>query len=61
MKPDLPGIRQTLQATRYLLEIYRRQLQDETARRTLRRLDKRLLTIACELDRLARPEKMRKD
>ena len=32
---DLPGIRRTLSATRHLLEMYRRQLQDETARRKL--------------------------
>ena len=55
--PDVPGIKHTLQATRYLLEMYRRYLQDETARRRLQRLDKRLLAVACELDRFATPKK----
>jgi site-specific recombinase XerD len=55
--PDLPGIQRTLSATRHLLEMYRRQLQDQTARRKLQRLDKRLLNVAFELDRLAKPEK----
>jgi site-specific recombinase XerD len=55
--PDLPGIRHTLEATRRLLEMYRRQLQDEKARRKLQRLDKRLLTVAFELDRFATTEK----
>ena len=39
---DLPGIRCALAATRHLLEMYRRQLQDEKASRKLQRLDKRL-------------------
>ncbi len=55
--PDLPGIRRTLSAARHLLEMYRRQLQDQTARRKLQRLDKRLVKVAFELDRLAKPEK----
>jgi site-specific recombinase XerD len=55
--PDLPGIRRALAATRRLLEMYRRQLQEEKARRKLQRLDKRLLTVAWELDRFATPEK----
>jgi site-specific recombinase XerD len=54
---DLPGIRRALAATRHLLEMYRRQLQDEKARRNLRRLDKRLSTVVFELDRLATAEK----
>jgi site-specific recombinase XerD len=54
---DLPGIRQALTATRHLLEMYRRQLTDEKTRRTLRRLDRRLLAVVLELDRLATPEK----
>lgn len=54
---DLPGIRRALAATRHLLEMYRRQLQDEKARRNLQRLDKRLSTVAFELDRLATAEK----
>jgi len=54
---DLPGIRRALAATRHLLEMYRRQLQDERARRKFQRLDKRLLSVAFELDRLASAEK----
>jgi site-specific recombinase XerD len=51
----ISGIRRSLAATRHLLEIFRRQLQDEQARRKLQRLDKRLLNVAFELDRF-RPE-----
>jgi len=54
---DLPGIRRALAATRHLLEMYRRQIQDEKARRNLQRLDKRLSTVVFELDRLATAEK----
>jgi hypothetical protein len=54
---DLPGIRRALTATRHLLEMYRRQLQDEKARRNLQRLDKRRSTVIFELDRLATAEK----
>jgi site-specific recombinase XerD len=50
---DLPGIRQALAATRHLLEMYRRQLSDEKTKRKLRRLDRRLLAVALELDRIA--------
>lgn len=54
---DLPGIRQALAATRHLLEMFRRQLSDEKTRRTLQRLDRRLLAVASKLDRLATAEK----
>jgi len=54
---DLPGIRQALTATRHLLEMYRRQLTDEKTRRTLQRLDRRLLAVESRLDRLATAEK----
>jgi hypothetical protein len=54
---DLPGVRRALTATRHLLEMYRRQLADEESRRKLQRLDKRLLTVSLELDRLAIAEK----
>jgi site-specific recombinase XerD len=47
----LSGIRRSLEATRHLLEMFRRQLQDEQSRRKLQRLDKRLLHVAFELDR----------
>ena len=54
---DLPGILRTLAATRHLLEMYRRQLKDQSASRTIRRLDRRLHTVALELDRFATAEK----
>jgi site-specific recombinase XerD len=54
---DLPSIRQALAAVRHLLEIYRRQLADEKTRRTLQRLDRRLLAVASKLDSLATAEK----
>ena len=54
---DIPGIRQALAATRHLLEMYRRQLADEKTRCKLQRLDKRLLTVAFELDRLPTAQK----
>jgi site-specific recombinase XerD len=54
---DLPGILRTLAATRHLLEMYRRQLNDDSASRTLRLLDRRLHNIALELDRFATAEK----
>jgi site-specific recombinase XerD len=49
---DLPGIQAAVAATRHLLEMFRRQLQDEKARHQAQRLDKRLLRVAQELDRL---------
>lgn len=48
----LPGIRQALEATRHLLEMYRRQLSNEKTRRKLQRLDKRLFTVASQLERM---------
>jgi site-specific recombinase XerD len=53
----LPTICQALEATRHLLEMYRRQLGNEKSRRTLRRLDKRLLTVALQLRRVHTDEK----
>jgi len=55
--PDLPGIRRALAAVRHLLEMFRRQLADENTSRKLRRLDKRLLTVAVELNQLIPPGK----
>ena len=46
----LPGIRQALAATRHLLEMYRRGLSDDSARR-------RLLDTAIQLDRITTAEK----
>jgi hypothetical protein len=54
---DLPGILRTLAATRHLLEMYRRQLKDDRASRTLRLLDRRLHRVALELDRFSTAEK----
>lgn len=54
---DLPGIHQALAATRHLLEMYRRGLPDEKTRRRLQRLDRRLLDIAVQLDRINAAEK----
>lgn len=54
---DLPSILQALLATRHLLEIYRRQLDHEKTKRTLRRLDRRLLAITSQLERLPTVEK----
>jgi site-specific recombinase XerD len=55
--PGLPTICQALQATRHLLEMYRRQLGNEKSRRTLQRLDKRLLAVASQLQRVHTEEK----
>jgi hypothetical protein len=54
---DLPGIRQALAATHHLLEMYRRGLSDEKNRRRLQRLDRRLLDVAVQLDRITTAEK----
>lgn len=54
---DLPGIRQALAAARHLLEMYRRQLRDEKTRRKLQRLNKRLSSVAFQLNELVQPEK----
>src|SRR5208337_1896698 len=53
----LPGIAQALTATRHLLEMYRRQLGSEKTRRKLQRLDRRLLAVATEVEKLATAEK----
>ncbi|MGH9631144.1 MAG: tyrosine-type recombinase/integrase [Bryobacteraceae bacterium] len=50
---DLPGIRQALAATRHLLEMYRRQFSDDKTQRRLQRLDRRLLDVAQQLQRIA--------
>jgi site-specific recombinase XerD len=54
---DLPGICLSLASTRHLLEMYRRQLSDDKARRRLQRLDRRLHDVALQLQILAHPEK----
>jgi hypothetical protein len=54
---DPRGIHQAIAATRHLLEMYRRAISDEKTRRRLQRLDRRLLDIANQLDRITIPEK----
>jgi len=54
---DLPGIHQALEATRHLIEMYRRQLGNEKSKRTLQRLDHRLLAVASQLKQLETAEK----
>jgi site-specific recombinase XerD len=54
---DLPGIHLALAATRHLLEMYRRQLSNEKSKRTLQRLDRRLLAVASQLKQLETAEK----
>jgi hypothetical protein len=54
---DLPGIHQALEATRHLLEMYRRQLSNEKNKRTFQRLDRRLLAVASQLKQLEKIEK----
>src|SRR6202022_1620293 len=51
------GICQALAATRHLLDMYRRQRGDKKPRRKLHRLDKRLLAIASQLQRIQSEEK----
>ena len=54
---DIPGIHQALEATRHLLEMYRRGLPDEKTRRRLQRLDRRLLDVADQLNSITTEEK----
>jgi len=57
LRADLPAIRDAIAATRHLLEMFRLQLEDDKARRKLRRLTQRLLNIHHELDHLTNTEK----
>lgn len=54
---DLAAIRQALAATRHLLGLFRRRLDDEKIRRKLQRLDARLLAVDFQLDHLAAAQK----
>jgi site-specific recombinase XerD len=56
-RPGLAGVRQALGSARHLLEMFRRGLADDTQRRKLQRLDRRLLGVVTHLDRLDRGEK----
>jgi len=49
---DPSTIREAISSTRHLLEMYRLQLDDDRARRKLRRLTQRLFNISRELDHL---------
>lgn len=55
--PNIPAVLQSLSATRHLLEMFRRQLENEKLRRQLARLANRLVKIGTELARLADTEK----
>ena len=57
MTVDIAGIQRSLTATRHLMEMYRRTLADESPRRILQRLDRRLLNVADQLGRVATPPK----
>jgi site-specific recombinase XerD len=57
LRPELPGIRQALAATRHLLEMFRRQLSNEKTKRKLGRLDRRLRAVASQLERINTDEK----
>ena len=48
----LPGIHQALAATRHLPEMHRRGVSEEKTRRRCQRLDRRLLAIADQLNRI---------
>jgi hypothetical protein len=54
---NLPGIHQALEATRHLLEMYRRQIGNEKSKRALQRLDRRLLAVDAQLKKLVADEK----
>jgi site-specific recombinase XerD len=53
----IPALLQSIAAARHRLEMFRRQLDNEAARRKLGRLANRLAKISAELDQLARAEK----
>jgi site-specific recombinase XerD len=54
---DIPGICRALAAARHLLEMYRRQLDDEKSHHRLQRLENRLMAVASELERFGISEK----
>ena len=54
---NVASIRQAIAAARHLMEMYRRQLNDEKARRQPQRLDHRLLAIVSKLEDLPTAEK----
>jgi site-specific recombinase XerD len=54
---DLPGLLLSLDAAQHILEMFRRDLTDDSARRLLDRLGNRLLKIIAKLRQLSPPEK----
>jgi hypothetical protein len=50
---DLPAIRNAIAVVRRFLQLFRLELQDPNARRKLRRLSQRLLTLSHVLDHIA--------
>ena len=52
VRADLSTVRDAVAAARHLLQLFRLQLEDVSARRKLQRLTQRLLTIRRELDHL---------
>jgi site-specific recombinase XerD len=52
-RADLPAIRNAIAVVRHLLQLFRLELQDPNARRKLRRLSQRLLTLSHVLDHIA--------
>ena len=52
----IAGVHQAIEATRHILEMYRRGFDDEKTRRRLQRLDRRLLDVAHQLDHIAKDE-----
>jgi site-specific recombinase XerD len=54
---NIPSVLRSLEATRHLLEMFRRQLENEKVRRKLTRLANRLVKIGAELGQLAAEEK----
>jgi len=57
VRADIPALHDAIDATRHLLQLFRRQLHDDKSRRKLRRLSQRLLNLGHELDSLADAEK----
>jgi len=56
-RAGLPGVCQALEATRHLMEMFRRQLTNDKMRRRLQRLDKRLLAVVSQLLRIQNESK----
>ena len=50
---DLPTIRNAIAVVRHLLQLFRLELRDPSARRKLRRLSQRLLALSHVLDHIA--------